>query len=134
MTNMTKTLSSLFISKLRKIDITTHKLELLRGLTPAYMQPYQKKRTIKEEIEKNMATRVIKLTYSGESEWAAPVVLDPKLGGIWLFRFDYRNLNIMTKQEVYPLLSMIGFIDSLGEAKYFTSLDANDNANANCVY
>ena len=109
-----------------RINITRHRLDLEEGSKPSYAQPYragpEKRKIIEAEIEKMLDLAVIEPTVS---EWAAPVVLAPKPGGKWRFCVDYRKLNEMTKREVYPLPRLEDCIDSLGKAKWFSTLDAN---------
>ena len=112
--------------ELGRVNITTHRLDLEEGARPSYAQPYragpEKRRIIEEEIEKMLDLGVIE---PAVSEWAAPVVLAPKPGGKWRFCVDYRRLNAMTKREVYPLPRLEDCIDSLGDAEWFSTLDAN---------
>ena len=58
------------------------------------------------------------------SEWAAPVLFAPKKDGKLRFCIDYRKLNAMTVKDSYPLPRMDECIDTLGDAKIFTTLDA----------
>ena len=57
------------------------------------------------------------------SPWASPIVLVPKKDGSLRFCVDFRKLNSITKKDVYPLPRVEDILDTLGEAKYFTSLD-----------
>ena len=57
------------------------------------------------------------------SPWASPVVLVPKKDGSQRFCIDYRHLNSLTRRDVYPLQRIDDILDTLGEAKYFSSLD-----------
>ncbi len=57
------------------------------------------------------------------SPWASPVVLVPKKDGQLRFCVDYRWLNSVTRKDVYPLPRIDDILDTLGKAKYFTSLD-----------
>ena len=57
------------------------------------------------------------------SPWASPVVLVPKKDGSLRFCVDYRRINSFTRKDVYPLPRVDDILFSLGEAKYFTSLD-----------
>ena len=39
------------------------------------------------------------------------------------FCVDYRNLNSVTKDDIFPLPHIDNLLDQLGLAKYFTTLD-----------
>ena len=60
-----------------------------------------------------------------QSAWASPVVIVPKQDGTYHFCVDYRRLYAVTIRDVYPLPRMDDYIDSLGEASVFTTLDCN---------
>ena len=57
------------------------------------------------------------------SPWSSPIVLVKKKNGKTRFCVDYRKLNKITKCDAYPLSRIDEILDSLGKAKYFTSLD-----------
>ena len=57
------------------------------------------------------------------SPWASPIVLVPKKDGTTRFCVDFRRLNAITKKDVYPLPQIEDILDTLGRAKYFTTLD-----------
>ena len=57
------------------------------------------------------------------SPWASPIVLVKKKNGKMRFCVDYRKLNKITKRDAYPLPRIDEILDSLGKAKWFTSLD-----------
>ena len=57
------------------------------------------------------------------SLWASPVVVVPKKDGLTRFCMDYWRLNTVTRKDVYPLPRVEDILDTLGCAKYFTTLD-----------
>eukprot|EP00171_Calliarthron_tuberculosum_P023404 IDg23404t1 len=59
------------------------------------------------------------------SEWASPIVIVPKPDGKWRFCVDYRRLNAISLKDSYLLPRMDECIDSLGDAKFFSTLDCN---------
>jgi Reverse transcriptase (RNA-dependent DNA polymerase) len=59
------------------------------------------------------------------SEWASPIVLIPKPDGSLRFCVDHRKLNSITIRDQYALPRLDDCIDSLGEARVFSTLDAN---------
>ena len=108
------------------IDAVKHRIELTPGARPIHQAPYRaghKAREIeKKEIDRMLAAKVIE---EAQSEWASPVVLIPKKDGSMRFCVDYRRLNAITVRDAYPLPRMDEYIDSLGDATVFTTLDAN---------
>jgi len=56
-------------------------------------------------------------------EWASPVELVPKPDGSVRFCIDSRNLNIMIIKKAYPIPRIDECIDSLGDARVFSTLD-----------
>jgi hypothetical protein len=59
------------------------------------------------------------------SEWASPVVLVPKPDGSMGFCLDYRMFKAVTVRDSYPLPRMDDFIDYLGDASVFSTLECN---------
>lgn len=60
-----------------------------------------------------------------QTEWASPIVFAPKEDENLRFCHDYRKLNAVTKQNAYLIPRLDKCIDSLGEASFFSTLDAN---------
>ena len=103
---------------------TRHRIET-KG-SPVFQHPYRAGPSARQ-IEKEEVDRMLKLGVIEPStaEWASPVVLIPKPDGSTRFCVDYRRLNALTARDVYPLPRMDECLDSLGEAEFFSTLDAN---------
>lgn len=91
---------------------------------PIKQQPYRTPVVQRDHIAqliKQMQTQGI--VKPSASPWASPVVLVPKKDGSTRFCVDYRRLNAVTKKDVYPLPRIDDILDTLSEAKYFSTLD-----------
>ena len=111
--------------QLGEINVTELRIDLKPDAIPFKSAPYcagPKTRELeKAEIDKQLAADIIEPACS---EWAALVLFAPKKDGKLRFCIDYRKLNSMTVKDTYPLPRMDECIDTLGEAQYFTTLDA----------
>ena len=91
---------------------------------PVKQQPYRTPAVHREKITKMIADmEKYGIISPSVSPWASPIVLVPKKNGQLRFCVDYRQLNAVTKKDVYPLPRIDDILDHLGKAKYFTSLD-----------
>jgi Reverse transcriptase (RNA-dependent DNA polymerase) len=117
---------SMWDGRLGHVQTTSHRIELVPGTTPVHSQPYRAgalpRETESSEVQRMLKAKVIEPT---TSEWDIPVVLVPKADGSMRFCFDYRRLNALTVRDSYPLPRMEECIDSLGDAKIFSTLDCN---------
>ena len=90
----------------------------------AYRIPHALKEQFSIEIEEMLRQGIIEKSHS---EWAAPVVIVPKLQdskpiGIRIC-IDFRKLNSVSNFDAFPIPRMEDLIDNLGSAKYITKLD-----------
>jgi hypothetical protein len=110
--------------KLGHINAVRHHIPTIGA--PVASQPYcagsRAREDIYREVSRMLNEKVIE-TSSGE--WASPVFLIPKPDGTVQFCVDYRRVNSLTIREQYALPRMDDCFDSLGEARVFSTLDAN---------
>ncbi|MCP3681086.1 MAG: RNA-directed DNA polymerase [bacterium] len=64
--------------------------------------------------------RVIRPSHS---PWAVPVIVVSKKDQSMHLVVDYWKLNLVSAKDVYPLPNITTLLDSLGNAKYFSTLD-----------
>lgn len=61
------------------------------------------------------------------TEWASTHVFASNKDGTLCFCVDYRKLNVNTLRDSYPLPRMDRFLDSLGDASIFSTLNASSS-------
>ena len=87
---------------------------------PPYRIPHAYRDTVKKELEEMEEEGIIERS---ESEWAFPIVLVKKKDDTLRMCVDYRRLNAVAEADAYPMPRVDDLIDSLGKAKYVTTLD-----------
>jgi len=96
---------------------------------PVYARPYRyafkERQEVKKQIEKLLDQKIIRHSHS---PWSAPVWLVPKKKDAsgerkWRMVVDYRKLNEKVIKDRYPMPIISDVLDSLGRAKYFSTLD-----------
>jgi len=121
---MLRTHSAMWDGTLGTIHATEHSIVTPADAVPIRAQPYRtdpfKRQIIADQIDKMLKLKVIEPIHSA---WASPVVIVPENNGKARFCVDYRGLNNITKKDACPLPQMEDFLDSLGQARVFTSLD-----------
>ena len=75
---------------------------------------------IDDEVQKILDNDIVE---ASASPWSSNVVLVAKKNGKLRFCVDYRNLNALTYKDSYPIPKIDSCLDTLGGAKYFSTLD-----------
>ena len=65
----------------------------------------------------------IGIVRESESEWSSPMVIVMKKDGNIRICVDFRKLNQLTKFNAYPMPHIDDLLDTVGRAKYLTTLD-----------
>ena len=93
--------------------------------TKSYRFPEVHRAEVKDEISKMLEQDIIQPSISPWSSpiWVVPKKLDASGKKKWRLVIDYRNLNMRTIDEKYPLPNITDILDKLGKANYFTTLD-----------
>jgi len=116
----------LWDGSLGTIKATEHRMRLKPGAKSVRLHPYRMgprtRQLVGEQVDQMLQLDVIE---PSTSEWASPVVLVPEPDGSTRFCIDYRQLNDRTVRDTYPLPRMDDCLDSLGDAKFFSTLDCN---------
>ena len=74
----------------------------------------------KAELEKLVDLGV---AYRGKSEWSSPLLVTTKPCGGWRVCGDYRRLNSMTTDDMYPVRTLQDFTSELSGKKVFSKID-----------
>ena len=117
---------SMWDGHLGHVKDVKHRITLTENARPYFQHPYRAGPDMREaertEIQRMLQLDVIE---PSNSPWAAPTVFAPKKDGSLRFCVDYRRLNDVTVRDSYPIPRMDECLDSLGDAKIFSTLDAN---------
>ena len=108
---------------LGRTELVQHNIETTNALPirqPPRRLPIAQQKDCEKEIKSMLEKKVIE---PGQSPWASPVVLVKKKDGSLRFCVDYRKLNSVTKFDAYPLPRIDETLESLGGARWFTTLD-----------
>lgn len=85
-----------------------------------YRIPVAWQPAVREEVRQLLESGMI---VHSESPWASPVVCVRKKDDTLRMCVDYRKLNAVTDEDVYPMPRVEEQLDLLGEAKFITTLD-----------
>ncbi|KAI4293327.1 hypothetical protein PAPHI01_2601, partial [Pancytospora philotis] len=105
-------------------DVTEHRIETGKSapiVSRSYPIPYQWEKEIETQISNMLLNGIIS---KSQSEWSSNIVPVTKKDGSLRLCVDYRPLNGVTIKDEYPLPRIDWILDKLGQAAYFSSLDA----------
>jgi len=101
-----------------------HEIPLIEGATPVSVRPYRYPPAIKDEIERQFIQMLQEgIIQHSTSPFSSSVLLVKKKDKSWRFCVDFRHLNAITLKCKYPVPLIDDFLDELGKASWFTSLD-----------
>ncbi|CAO2191183.1 unnamed protein product [Urochloa humidicola] len=101
-----------------------HTIPLVDGATPVSVRPYRYPPAIKDEIERQIVAMLKEgIIQHSVSPFSSSVLLVKKKDQSWRFCVDFRHLNAITLKCKYPVPLIDDFLDELGKASWFTSLD-----------
>ena len=91
---------------------------------PIKQKPYRANPETRKEIDRRVE-EMLQNNFIEESTspWSSPVVMIPKKDGTMRFCVDYRKLNAIIWKDSFPLPLITQTLDSLYEAKLFSTLD-----------
>ena len=116
---------NLFQGGLGVLNVPPVHLQLKPGATPYHAVPYPVpqavRSTTKVEIDRLEAIGVLKK--SSDSEWAAPMFVQPKKTGDVRVLVDFRRLNNMILRKPFPLPKIADLLQTLAGFSYATAID-----------
>ena len=106
-----------------KTDLLAHQIKTFDNI-PISMKPRRVPCGLEDDVNKMvddlLNSDVIR---PSNSPWNFPIVVVKKKNGDNRMCVDYRALNAKTARPIYPIPSSEELFDSIGDAKYFSSLD-----------
>ncbi|WVZ49086.1 hypothetical protein U9M48_000467 [Paspalum notatum var. saurae] len=101
-----------------------HSIPLIAGAQPVNIRPYRYTPAMKNEIEKQVKEMLDSgVIQPSVSAFCSPVLLVKKKDNCWRFCVDYIHLNALPVKTKYPVPVIDEFLDELGQASWFSSLD-----------
>ena len=135
--NRTKLVRQLAIEPRKERRTVCHRVARSKDLTilqvaqRAVLAPYSetvvlsntgKRGPVLLEVSKMLTAGVIE---PATTDWASPVILVAKTDGTLRFCVYYRKLNALTVKDSYPLPRIDEYLETLGDAAIFSTLDCN---------
>lgn len=114
--------------RLSTISSDHHTITLIPNSKPIHVKPYRLPNAIKNEIE-NQVGEMLKegIIEPSRSPWNSPLLAVPKKSTDgtkrWRVVVDYRKLNNITVDDIFPLPNISDILDQLGKCSYFSTID-----------
>jgi hypothetical protein len=114
------------VSGLGRLKNAEHHIKIKEGEQPVKCKPFrltwEEQRQMSAEIQELLSLNLIRPSHG---TWSSPCFFIRKKTGELRLVIDYRKLNAKTVDDKYvPLPNIEDLLDSLGGAKFFTTLDA----------
>ena len=114
--------------ELTATDILDHKITILPNSSPIHVRQYRQPHSTKQEIKRQVTEMLNNgIIEDSHSPWNFPLLVVPKKSNSdekkWRVVIDFRKLNDITVNDVFPLPNISDILDKLGSAHYFSSLD-----------
>jgi len=95
-----------------------------KDIAPIYTSPYRispnERKFLREEIEKMLNAKIIRISHS---PWSSPVLVVGKKDKSKRICLDYRKLNKITQTEKWPIPDTRDIFDRLRDSSCFTLFD-----------
>jgi len=88
-----------------------------------YPLSQQKYRAAQDLVQDYLNRDILRHSYS---PYSSPVLIVPKPGGRWRFVSDFRELNLITKLDAYPLPLISGVMARVSRGKVYALIDLKD--------
>ncbi len=118
-----KTLFAYDLSDLKTCNVGKHKIRTIE-CSPIYTPPYRKSQK-EQEIAQQEIDTLEKLGFveKSNSPWNSPLLVIPKKDGTRRLVIDYRNVNTVIINEVWPMPRIEDILDRMSGSKIFSVLD-----------
>lgn len=111
------------VKDLTGCNTITHRVYLTDDV-PVRSKPYRTPHALRQELKSQIDDLLeADIIAPSDSPYACPVILVKKKNGSYRLVCDYRKLNLKTQPLPFPLPHISDLLDTLNDAKYYTSLD-----------